>query len=113
MDAITPPRSQKGSCESWPLLESQVGIEGRKFGLQFKREHHRTFGSGDSCNATPSYTMCCGYDRMLLKWEHYQQAAVLSERMQEDADSDQKKRSLRRFSVCSPCMEEALSRSLL
>lgn len=53
-----------------------------------------------------------GYNRMLLKLEHCQQAVVLSERVQEDTDSDQKQRGLRRFSRFSSCVEEALSHSL-
>jgi len=58
-------------------------------------------------------TQGCGYDRMLLKWEHCQQAVVFYERVQEDADSDEKQRSLSRFSRFSPHVEEALSHSLL
>lgn len=49
---------------------------------------------------------------MLMKLERCQQAVVLSERVQEDADSDQKQRGLRKFSRFSPCREEVLSHSL-
>ena len=61
----------------------------------------------------PLVTQRYRYDRMLLKWEHCQQAVVLSETVQEDADSDQKQRSLRRLARFSPCVGEALSCSLL
>lgn len=90
MDEITPLRSQKGSCEYWPLLESQISVAERKFGIWLKTGNHRVSVSKDSCKRRFSYTM---------QLDHCQPAMVLFERGQDDVDIDKKQRTFQGFQL--------------
>lgn len=76
---------KRRSCESWPLLDSQISIAVRKFGIWLKTEGHRVSVSKDSCKGRFSCTM------QLCPW---QAAVVLSKRVQKDTDTDKKSREV-------------------
>lgn len=101
VEEITPPRSQKGTCESWPLLESQTSIAERKFGIWLKTENHRGSVSKDSWKGRFSSSDC-------------QSAVVLSKRVHYDAAIDKRQRSFQGFQLAwrkschTPVLEKVL-----